>query len=72
MALKYFTNAFKGNASDSIAINPDHVVSVFETLSTNTDTNEMSQITNIFGVTGTSWQVEEDIVTVVARLNERD
>jgi hypothetical protein len=72
MALKYFTNAFKGNASDSIAINPNHVVSVFETLWTNPDTNELGQVTNIFGVTGTSWQVEEDIVTVVARLNERD
>ena len=28
--LVYFTNSFKGNASDSIAINPDHVISVFE------------------------------------------
>ena len=57
MALKYFTNAFKGNASDSLAINPDHVVSVFESLWTNPDTNELGQVTNIFGVTGTSWQV---------------
>jgi hypothetical protein len=71
MALKYFTNAFKGNASDSIAINPSFVVSVFETLTTNHETNEIGQVTNIFTGT-TTLQVEEDLLTVVARLNERD
>ena len=72
MALKYFTNAFKGNASDSIAINPAHVVSVFESVITNTDTNEIISITNIYGVTGNMWQVEDDYLSVVARLNEID
>lgn len=72
MTLKYFTNAFKGNPSDSIAINPDHVVSVFEGMWTNHETNEVVDVTNIFGVTGATWQVEEDMFTVVARLNERD
>ena len=71
MALKYFTNAFKGNASDSIAINPENVVTVFETLITNHETNEVGQVTNIFLGT-TTLQVEEDYLTVVARLNERD
>ena len=39
MALKYFTNAFKGNANDSIAINPNHVMSVYESIFTNSETN---------------------------------
>ena len=72
MALKYFTNAFKGNASDSIAINPDHIVSVYESVSTTSESDEKEWVTVIFGVTGASWQVEEDMATVVARLNERD
>ena len=72
MALKYFTNVFKGNASDSIAINPDHVISVYESVSTVSESDEKEWVTVIFGVTGASWQVEEDMATVVARLNERD
>ena len=72
MALKYFTNAFKGNPTDSIAINPNHVVSVFEGMMTNHETNEVVDVTNIFGVSGVTWQVEENMLTVVARLNERD
>ena len=72
MALKYFKNAFKGNANDCIAINPAHVITVFESLHTNSDTNELGQVTNIYAGQHGSWQVEEDILTVVARLNERD
>ena len=72
MALKYFKNAFKGNASDSIAINPNHVVTVFEALYTNPETNEVGQVTNIYAGQHGVWQVEEDMLTVVARLNERD
>jgi len=72
MKFKYFTNVFKGNASDSIAINPDFVVTVFETLWTNPDTNELGQVTNIYAGVEGSWQVEEDMLTVVSRLNERD
>lgn len=72
MALKYFTNAFKGNATDSISINPNHVVSVFETVFTNPETNKVDSVTTIFGITGTSWQVTDSYLDVVARLNERD
>ena len=72
MALKYFTNAFKGNASDTIAINPNHVVSVFESVWTNHETNEVNSVTVIYGVTGSSWQVSDSYLDVVARLNERD
>jgi hypothetical protein len=70
--MKYFKNAFKGNPTDSIAINPDHVITVFEGVNTNHDTNEVQTVTNIYGATGQTWSVEEDMVTVVARLNERD
>lgn len=72
MALKYFTNAFKGNATDSIAINPNHVMSVYESIFTNSETNEVNSVTIIFGITGTSWQVTDSYLDVVARLNERD
>lgn len=72
MALKYFTNAFKGNATDSIAINPNHVISVFETVFTDPETNEIKQITNIFAGSQGAWQVEDSLLDVVARLNERD
>jgi hypothetical protein len=54
MALKYFTNAFKGNASDSIVIK-----------------NLLLTKKNVKVATGTT-AIKEDILTVVARLNERD
>ena len=72
MALKIFTNLFKGNASDSIAINPSFVITVFETMFTNAETNEVTTTTNIYAGQHGSWQVEEDYLTVIARLNERD
>jgi hypothetical protein len=70
MAFKFFTNAFKGNATDSIAINPDFVITVFEGVYTDEKTNELKSITNIYAGSNGSWQVEEDYLTVVARLNE--
>lgn len=72
MAIKFFKNAFKGNASDSIAINPAHVVSVWEAVYVNPDTNEVSTTTNIFGLNGNTWQIDEPLLDVVARLNEKD
>jgi hypothetical protein len=32
--LKYFTNALEGNASQSLAINPAHVITVFQSIYT--------------------------------------
>ena len=72
MSIKFFTNAFKGNPSDSIAINSVNVMTIFEGINTDHDTNEVQTITNIYGTTGQTWSVEEDMATVVARLNERD
>lgn len=67
--IHFFTNAYKGNASDTIALNSDQVVSVFEAVFTNPDTNELIDVTNIFVLTGTVYSVEEPILEVVSRLN---
>lgn len=63
--LVYFTNSFKGNASDSIAINPDHVISVFEI-----EDEEGVKLTSIYGIGNNTWTVEEPYLDVVARLNQ--
>lgn len=63
--LIYFTNSFKGNVSDSIAINPDHVISVFEI-----ENEEGVKLTSIYGTGNNTWTVEEDYLEVVARMNQ--
>ena len=30
MAFKYFTNAVEGHVDETIAINPDHIINVYE------------------------------------------
>lgn len=72
MAIKIFKNAFTGNVTDSIGINPDHVMSVFETKDINPNTGKKEQMTNIFSVSGNTWQVKESYLDVVAKLNEKD
>jgi hypothetical protein len=64
MALKYFTNATNGYEGKSIAINPAHVVSCFETPSLNGD------VTTIYTVTGLTYLVTDSYMESVARLNE--
>ncbi len=70
MAVKIFENAFSGNASSSIAINPAHVMSVFESKSINPDTGDEERMTNIFSVSGNTWQVKDSYLDVIAKLNE--
>lgn len=70
MAIKNFENAFSGNANKFIGINSDHVMSVFETKSINPDTGEEEVLTNIFSVSGNTWQVKDKYLDVIARLNE--
>ena len=72
MAVKLFENAFKGNASNSIAINPAHVMSVFESESINPESGEEEVLTHIFSVNGNTWQVTDTYLDVIARLNEKD
>ena len=69
MSVKIFTNLFKGNATDSVAINPAHVVSIWEGIQVS-ETNEVSTVTCLFTVTGQTFQLEEKYLEVVARLNE--
>jgi len=72
MALKLFTNKYKGNPSDSIAINPTKVINIFESTYTDPETNSISSVVTIYCMTGTHYQVEESFEEVVARLNEKD
>jgi len=77
MMLKYFNNALEGNASRSLAINPRHVVNVFESVLTkqNPETEEVTEVipvTSIYTATGVVYNVTDNYLDVVARFNERD
>ena len=63
--MKIFTNSYKGNNSDSVAINPDHVVGVYEA----TD-SEDNPVTMIY-CGSVTYAVEDSYLEVVARLNEQ-
>ena len=63
--MKIFTNSYKGNNNDSVAINPNHVIGVYET----TD-SEDNPVTMIYcGLV--TYAVEDSYLEVVARLNEQ-
>lgn len=70
MAMKMFQNAYGGNASKSIAINTDHIMSVFETESINPDSGETEKLTNLFSVSGNTWQVKDSYLDVISQLND--
>jgi hypothetical protein len=74
MKFKYFTNASEGFEGTSIAINPDHIISVLEkkiTVAANDGNRDESQTILYAGPNGT-WVVTEDMLTAVARLSEKD
>ena len=74
--LKYFTNALEGNATQTLAINPAHVVTVFENYITYKDADdnitELTPVTCIFTTGNITYNVTDTYLEVVARLNERD
>ena len=74
MSLKLFTNSAEGFEKTSIAINPAYIVSVLEKKVTvaGADGNRDESTTILFGGDKGTWMVEEDFLTAVARLNERD
>ena len=74
MALKFFTNAAEGFEKTSIAINPSYIVSVLEKKVTvaGAEGNREQKSTILFGGDKGTWVVEEDFLTAVARLNEKD
>jgi cobalamin biosynthesis Co2+ chelatase CbiK len=74
MAFKYFTNAVEGHVDETLAINPNHIVNVYEreTIVATKEGNKEKKVTILFAGPVGSWEVKEDYLTVVARLNERD
>ncbi len=72
MALKFFVNNYDGNATDSIAINTDQVISVYETEVEEGAGKKKTtrKITNIYCQGNATFQVKEKYLDVVARLNE--
>lgn len=72
MSLKFFVNNYEGNASDSIAINSDQVISVYETeVEEGTGKKKTKRkITNIYCHGNATFQVKEKYLDVVTRLNE--
>jgi hypothetical protein len=74
MAFKIFTNAVEGHVDESIAINPAHIVNVYERSTTvaTAEGNKEKKVTILYAGSAGSWEVKEDYLTVVARLNERD
>lgn len=72
MSLKFFVNNYEGNASDSIAINSDQVISVYETeIEEGTGKKKTKRkITNIYCHGNATFQVKEKYLDVVTRLNE--
>jgi hypothetical protein len=63
--LKIFKNSYKGNLSDSIAINPDHVIAVYETK----DSIDVPVTMIYCGVV--TYEVEDSYLEVIARLSEK-
>ena len=74
MPFKMFTNAVEGHVDESIAINSDQIINVFERVTTvaTAEGNKEKKVTILFAGPVGSWEVKEDYLTVVARLNERD
>jgi hypothetical protein len=61
--------------AETIAINTDHIIDVYEretVVATKDGNKENVKVTILFAGPAGTWQVKEDILTVVARLNERD
>ena len=64
-----FKNAFKGNITDEIWINIDHIVSVFESINPDDETNEMQSYVTLYSKDGMNWQVDEPINEVARKLS---
>jgi hypothetical protein len=74
MAFKYFTNAVEGHVDETLAINPNHIVNVYEreTIVATKEGNKEKKVTILFAGAAGSWEVKESMIDVVARLNEKD
>ena len=68
-AFRKFKNSFKGNITDDIWINIDHIVSVFESVEPDSDTNELKSSVTLFSKDGVNWQIDEPISEVIGKLS---
>ena len=62
--MKIFKNSYKGNNSDSIAVNPDKVIGVYEA-----NDSVGIPVTMIY-CGSVTYEVEDSYLEVIARLNE--
>jgi len=69
MSFQIFTYAYKGNSSDSIIINTDHVLSVYEATYPNSESGEEESVVNLYTVNGNTYQVTESFGEVLNKLN---
>ena len=69
MSFQIFTNVYKGNSSDSIIINTDHVLSVYEATYPNSETGEDENVVNLYTINGNTYQVTESFGEVLNKLN---
>ena len=58
MALKLFTNKYKGNPSDNFAVDSTKVINVYESTYTDPETNSISTAVTIYCMTGVHYHVE--------------
>jgi len=74
MGFKFFTNAAEDFKGQSIAINSNLILSVIERKVTVAAEggNKTVTTTILYAGPNGSWEITEDMLTVVARLNERD
>jgi hypothetical protein len=74
MTFKIFTNAVEGHVDESIAINPFHIINVYERVTTvaTAEGNKEKKVTILYAGSAGSWEVKESYLEVVARLNESD
>lgn len=72
MKFKYFTNAVEGHVDETIAISAGHIINVYEreTVVATKEGNKEKKVTILFAGPAGSWEVKEDLKTVVERLNE--
>tara|TARA_B100000902_G_C27132093_1_gene824168 strand:+ start:631 stop:930 length:300 start_codon:yes stop_codon:yes gene_type:complete len=64
-----FKNHFKGNVGLDIWINVDHIITVYESISSETDTNSIQPTVTLYSESGQSWLVDDSIDEVVEKLN---
>ena len=61
MAFKMFTNAVEGHVDETLAINPDHIINVYEreTIVATKEGNKEKKVTILFAGAAGSWEVKE-------------